>query len=79
MSRTFAAAIRVASPVITVTREANAPMPNAMRSVWPCTTRTRAIIDAERVGANLRDHGLDALADRSRAGDDLDRAAGVDR
>ena len=52
---------RVASPVMTVTREANAPMPNSMRSVWPWMTRTRAIVDAERIGADLRDHGLDAL------------------
>ena len=31
-----------------------------------------AIIDAERLGADLRDHGLEALSDRSAAGDDLD-------
>ena len=39
LARTAEAARRVASPVITVTREANAPMPKSMRSVWPCTTR----------------------------------------
>ena len=32
---------RAASPVMTVTREAKAPMPCAIRSVWPCTTRMR--------------------------------------
>ena len=39
--RTSSAARRVASPVITVAREAKAPMPNSIRSVRPCTTRTR--------------------------------------
>ena len=72
-------ASRVASPVITVTREANAPMPWSMRSVRPWTTRTRAVVDAERIGADLRDHRLDALSDRGRAGHDLDGAGGVDR
>ena len=27
-------------PVITVTREAKAPMPRSIRSVWPWVTRT---------------------------------------
>ena len=36
--RSLTAAMRVASPHITVTREAKAPMPLSMRSVWPCTT-----------------------------------------
>ena len=34
----LAAAMRVASPHITVTREAKAPMPLSMRSVWPWMT-----------------------------------------
>ena len=34
-ARSFVAASRVASPLITVTREAKAPMPSSMRSVWP--------------------------------------------
>ena len=51
----------------------------AMRSVWPWTTRMRSIVDAERIGADLRDHRLDALADRRGAGDHFDRAVGVDR
>ena len=38
-----------------------------------------AVIDAERVGADLRDDGLEALAERRAAGDDLDRAGGLDR
>ena len=33
--RSLVAANRVASPVITVTREANAPRPFSIRSVWP--------------------------------------------
>ena len=37
------------------------------------------VIDPERVGADLRHHGLHALADRSGAGDDLDRAVAVHR
>jgi hypothetical protein len=37
-SRSFCAAIRVASPHMTVTREANAPMPLSIRSVWPWIT-----------------------------------------
>ena len=37
------------------------------------------IVDAQRIGANLRDHGLDALPDRGRAGDDLDSARCIDR
>ena len=37
--RTFIAAICVADAVIAVAREACAPMPNAMRSVWPWMTR----------------------------------------
>ena len=36
------------------------------------------IVDAERIGADLRHHGLDALPDRGRAGDDLDGAGVVD-
>ena len=52
---------------------------NAMRSVRPCTTRTRVVIDAERIGANLRHHRLDALPDRGGAGHDLDRAGRIDR
>ena len=36
------------------------------------------VIDAERVGGDLRHHGFKALADRSAAGENLDRARGVD-
>ena len=36
------------------------------------------VIDAERVGGNLRHHGLKALAERGAAGDDLDHAGGID-
>ena len=50
-----------------------------MRSVWPWTTRTRAVIDAERIGADLRHRGLEALPDRGAAGDQLDRARRIDR
>ena len=39
LSRTFSAATRVADAVITVAREACAPMPCSMRSVWPWMTR----------------------------------------
>ncbi len=78
-SRTSTAASRVASPVITVTRDAKAPWPKAIRSVRPWTTRTRRVVDAERVGADLRHHGLDPLPDRSGAGDHLDQAGAVDR
>ena len=38
-----------------------------------------AIIDAERLGADLRHRGLEALAERGAAGDQFDRAAAVDR
>ena len=38
VSRSLTAAMRVASPHITVTREAKAPMPLSMRSVWPWVT-----------------------------------------
>ena len=41
LPRSSRAARRAASPVITVTRDAKAPWPNAMRSVRPWTTRTR--------------------------------------
>ena len=37
------------------------------------------VIDAERVGGNLRHHGLEALAERGAAGHDFDRAGRVDR
>ena len=37
-----------------------------------------AVIDAERVGGDLRHHRLKTLADRGAAGDDLDQARGVD-
>ena len=33
-----------------------------------------AVVDAERLRADLRDHGLEPLSDRRAAGDDLDRA-----
>ena len=36
------------------------------------------VIDAQRLGADLRHHGLEALAERGAAGDQLDRARGVD-
>ena len=36
----FEGAACIAVAVITVAREAWAPMPNSMRSVWPWTTRT---------------------------------------
>ena len=38
-----------------------------------------AVIDAERLGADLRHGGLEALAERGAAGDQLDRAGAVDR
>src|SRR3954449_5125393 len=38
-SRTLSAATRVAEAVITVAREACAPMPCSIRSVWPWMTR----------------------------------------
>ena len=41
-------------------------------------SRAAPVIDAEHVGGDLRHHGLEALADRGAAGDDLDRARGVD-
>ena len=36
------------------------------------------IIDAERIGADLRHHGLDPLPDRRGAGDHLDEARAID-
>ena len=78
LSRTFSAATRVADAVITVAREACAPMPCSMRSVWPWMTRIFFIVGAEHLGGDLRHHGLEALPDRSAAGDDLDLARGVD-
>ena len=77
-ARTFSAPLWVADAVITVAREACAPMPYSMRSVWPWMTRTLPVVDAERVGADLRHHGLEALAERGAAGDHLDHAGGVD-
>ena len=41
-ARSLLRARRVASPHITVTREANAPMPLSIRSVWPWITRILA-------------------------------------
>ncbi len=79
LSRSLSAATRVAEAVITVAREACAPMPNSMRSVWPWVTRTRSIVDADHLGGDLRHHGLEALAERGAAGDHLDGAGGVDR
>ncbi len=38
-----------------------------------------AVVDAERIGANLRDHRLDPLPDRGGAGDNLDGARRIDR
>ena len=37
-----------------------------------------AIIGAERLGADLRHDGLEALADRGAAGDDFDMAGRID-
>src|SRR5262249_56389205 len=37
------------------------------------------IIDAERIGADLRHYRFDALAERSRPGHDLDHTRSVDR
>ena len=36
------------------------------------------VIDAERIGGDLRHHGLETLAERGAAGDDLDHARCVD-
>ena len=37
-----------------------------------------AVVDPQHLGANLCHHGLEALAERGAAGDELDRAGGVD-
>ena len=37
-----------------------------------------AVVNAERFGANLRDHGFEALSDRGAAGDDLHDARRID-
>jgi hypothetical protein len=37
------------------------------------------VVDAKRVGGNLRHHGLESLAERGAPGQDLDRAGGIDR
>ncbi len=37
-----------------------------------------AVIDAQSFGANLRHRGLEALAQRRTAGDELDLAGGID-
>ncbi len=36
------------------------------------------VVDAQHLGADLRHHGLEALAERGAAGDELDHARGVD-
>ena len=36
------------------------------------------VVDAERVGGDLRHHRLKTLADRGAAGDDLDHARSID-
>src|SRR4051812_32188231 len=36
------------------------------------------VVDSQHLGADLRHHGLEALAERRAAGDELDRARGVD-
>ena len=36
------------------------------------------VIDAEHLGADLRHHGLETLSERGAAGDELDRARGID-
>ena len=77
-SRTFVAATCVADPVMTVAREACAPMPCAIRSVRPWMTLMRLVVDAERFGANLRHRGLEALPQRRAAGDQFDRAGRID-
>jgi len=37
------------------------------------------VVDAKRVGGNLRHHRLESLAKRGAAGQDLDHAGGIDR
>ena len=65
------AAMWTAVPVITVTREANAPMPRSIRSVWPWVTVDRGVIDSQNIGADLGDDGFHALAYGRHAGDDF--------
>ena len=36
------------------------------------------VVDAQNLGADLRHHGLEALAERGAAGDELDRARAID-
>jgi hypothetical protein len=63
-ARTFSAAMRVADPVITVTRAACAPNRDRCGRCGR-GPRARSVIDAKRVRADLRDHGLGPLPDRS--------------
>ena len=65
--------MRVASPHITVTREANAPMPRVDAVGLAVDDLDIAVVYAKRVGADLRHRRFHALADRGDAGDDLDR------
>ena len=53
-------------------------MPCAMRSVWPWITRSFFIVGAEAFRRDLRHHRLEALPERSAAGDDLDLAGAID-
>src|SRR6516164_11737520 len=77
LARTLSAAACVALPVMTEAREAWAPMPYGMRSVCPDHPHP-AVVEPQRIGADLRHRGGETLADRRTASHQLDRAGGID-
>jgi len=73
----FGGARRVASPHMTVTREAKAPMPLSMRSVWPWMTRMLAYRRRAR-RRRFAPRRFRRPGDRGDAGDDVDATIGFD-
>ena len=74
LARTFSAALCVAEAVITVAREACAPMPKRDAVGLAVHHAHALVVDAERFGSDLRHHRLEPLPDRGAAGDDFDKA-----
>ena len=67
-SRTAQAAACTALPATTVVRDAQEPTAERLQVGVPADHADRVRVDAEGVGGDLGQHGLDALAQRRAAG-----------
>ena len=77
-SRRIAAVSRTAPAVIDPLRLPAVPAPKPVTAVSPWIVLTSSMFDAERVGGELHDRGLDAVPGRAAGDVDVDRARRLD-